>query len=91
MAAARGVDDSISNSMGRRCRVIAQGYKVVDEERHAVDYRPSVWADYFIKNPTLPHTYEVHVLSHYSHHVQYMTRTYVNIYMSIYGLIRLFC
>jgi hypothetical protein len=73
MAAAREVHDSIvSNSMGRRCRVIAQGYKVVDEERHAVDYRPSVvWADYFIKNPTLPHTYEVHVLSHYSH-VQYI-------------------
>ncbi|OQU92401.1 alpha-copaene synthase isoform X1 [Sorghum bicolor] len=53
MAAAREVDD---DSMG--CRVIAQGYKVLDEERHAVDYRPSVWGDYFIKNPTLPHTYE---------------------------------
>ncbi|KAL5219008.1 hypothetical protein ABZP36_019692 [Zizania latifolia] len=39
-------------------RVIAQGYKVLDEERHAVDYRPSVWGDYFISNPTLPHNYE---------------------------------
>jgi hypothetical protein len=57
MAGARQ-DDSSSN-MG--CRVIAQGYKVVDEERHAVDYRPSVWGDYFIKNPALPHTYEVHI------------------------------
>ncbi|KAL6842182.1 hypothetical protein ACP4OV_028161 [Aristida adscensionis] len=42
----------------RGCRVIAQGYRVLDEERHAVDYRPSVWGDYFIKNPTLPHTHE---------------------------------
>ncbi|KAF8698823.1 hypothetical protein HU200_035082 [Digitaria exilis] len=41
-----------------RCRVIAQGYRVLDEERHAVDYRPSVWGDYFIKNPTLPHAHE---------------------------------
>ncbi|KAL6619725.1 hypothetical protein ACP70R_034864 [Stipagrostis hirtigluma subsp. patula] len=40
------------------CRVIAQGYRVLDEERHAVDYRPSIWGDYFIKNPTLPHTCE---------------------------------
>uniref|UniRef100_J3LPZ0 Terpene synthase n=1 Tax=Oryza brachyantha TaxID=4533 RepID=J3LPZ0_ORYBR len=39
-------------------RVIAQGYTVVDEERHAVDYRPSVWGDYFISNPTLSHNYE---------------------------------
>uniref|UniRef100_K4AMF5 Terpene synthase metal-binding domain-containing protein n=1 Tax=Setaria italica TaxID=4555 RepID=K4AMF5_SETIT len=28
-------------------------------ERHAVDYRPSVSGDYFIKNPTLPHPHEV--------------------------------
>ncbi|CAL4923246.1 unnamed protein product [Urochloa decumbens] len=42
----------------RSCRVIAQGYRVLDEERHAVDYRPSVWGDYFIKNPTLPHPHE---------------------------------
>lgn len=40
------------------CRIIAQGYMVLDEERHAVDYRPSVWGDYFINNPTLPHNYE---------------------------------
>nr|CAB3500455.1 unnamed protein product [Digitaria exilis] len=44
-----------------RCRVIAQGYRVLDEERHAVDYRPSVWGDYFIKNPTLPHAHEIGV------------------------------
>lgn len=39
-------------------RVIAQGYTVVDERRHEVDYRLSVWGDYFIKNPTLPHTHQ---------------------------------
>uniref|UniRef100_A0A0E0ITU5 Uncharacterized protein n=1 Tax=Oryza nivara TaxID=4536 RepID=A0A0E0ITU5_ORYNI len=38
-------------------RVIAQGYRVVDEERHAVNYRSSVWGDYFIRNPILPHNY----------------------------------
>ncbi|RLN17669.1 hypothetical protein C2845_PM02G23470 [Panicum miliaceum] len=53
MAAAREVG---SSSMG--CRVIAQGYKVLDERRHAVDYRPSIWGDHFIKNPTPPHTNE---------------------------------
>jgi hypothetical protein len=42
-------------------RMIAQGYRVLDERRHAVDYRRSVWGDYFIQNPTLPHTHEVHV------------------------------
>lgn len=40
-------------------RVIAQGYRVVDEERHAVNYRSSVWGDYFIRNPILPHNYRV--------------------------------
>ncbi|KAK1682677.1 hypothetical protein QYE76_043525 [Lolium multiflorum] len=39
-------------------RMIAQGYTVLDERRHAVDYRRSVWGDYFIQNPTLPHTHE---------------------------------
>uniref|UniRef100_A0A0E0NWU0 Uncharacterized protein n=1 Tax=Oryza rufipogon TaxID=4529 RepID=A0A0E0NWU0_ORYRU len=39
-------------------RVIAQGYRVVDEERHTVDYRSSVWGDYFIRNPILPHNYQ---------------------------------
>jgi len=56
MAAPREVG---SSSMGLGSRVIAQGYKVLDEERHAVDYRPSVWGDHFIKNPTLPHTNKV--------------------------------
>ncbi|KAF7098410.1 hypothetical protein CFC21_100154 [Triticum aestivum] len=28
---------------------------------YAVDYPPSVWGDYFIKNPTLPHTHEMSV------------------------------
>ncbi|EAZ27407.1 hypothetical protein OsJ_11354 [Oryza sativa Japonica Group] len=41
-------------------RVIAQGYRVVDEERHAVNYRSSVWGDYFIRNPILPHNYRKH-------------------------------
>ncbi|OEL34820.1 Beta-caryophyllene synthase [Dichanthelium oligosanthes] len=57
MAALREAESS--NDTG--CRVIAQGYKVLDEKRHAVDYRPSVWGDYFIKSPTLPHTYEVYM------------------------------
>uniref|UniRef100_A0ACD5XSG2 Uncharacterized protein n=1 Tax=Avena sativa TaxID=4498 RepID=A0ACD5XSG2_AVESA len=39
-------------------RMIAQGYTVLDERRHTVDYRRSVWGDYFIRNPTLPHTHE---------------------------------
>uniref|UniRef100_A0A8I7B7Z1 Terpene synthase n=2 Tax=Hordeum vulgare subsp. vulgare TaxID=112509 RepID=A0A8I7B7Z1_HORVV len=39
-------------------RVIAQGYTVLDERRHAVDYRLSVWGDYFIRNPALPHTHQ---------------------------------
>uniref|UniRef100_A0ACD5WRP9 Uncharacterized protein n=1 Tax=Avena sativa TaxID=4498 RepID=A0ACD5WRP9_AVESA len=50
--AAQGVEG------GESGRVIAQGYMVVDERRHAVDYRLSVWGDYFIQNPTLPHTHE---------------------------------
>ncbi|KAG8062972.1 hypothetical protein GUJ93_ZPchr0003g18434 [Zizania palustris] len=54
-----GIDEGESFDVGMaECRVIAQGYRVVDEERHAVDYRPSVWGDYFIANPTLPHNYE---------------------------------
>ncbi|KAM3253617.1 hypothetical protein ACQJBY_047609 [Aegilops geniculata] len=39
-------------------RVIAQGYTVLDERRHEVDYRLSVWGDFFIQNPTLPHTHQ---------------------------------
>nr|CAB3495576.1 unnamed protein product [Digitaria exilis] len=50
---------SLTGESHARCRVIAQGYRVLDEERHAVDYRPSVWGDYFIKNPTLPHAHEM--------------------------------
>jgi hypothetical protein len=61
MAAAReGEGESSTNTVG--CRVIAQGYKVLDEQRHAVDYRPSVWGDYFIKNPHFPHTHEVYII-----------------------------
>jgi hypothetical protein len=60
------------------CRVIAQGYRVVDEERHAVDYRPSVWGDYFIKNPTLPHPHEVCV------------RIYMSTYIHISSLVGTF-
>ncbi|CAM0948567.1 unnamed protein product [Alopecurus aequalis] len=44
--------------MAKEGRVIAQGYSVLDEQRHAVDYHLSVWGDYFIRNPTLPHTHE---------------------------------
>ena len=82
MAAAREVDD---DSMG--CRVIAQGYKVLDEERHAVDYRPSVWGDYFIKNPTLPHTYEVHIIIYIYRHTH--TLAFPCIYYSKVEMMRL--
>jgi hypothetical protein len=33
-------------------------------ERRTLNYRPSVWVDYFIKNPILPLTHEVHMNVH---------------------------
>uniref|UniRef100_A0A0D9VVG7 Uncharacterized protein n=1 Tax=Leersia perrieri TaxID=77586 RepID=A0A0D9VVG7_9ORYZ len=57
------------------CRVIAQGYRVVDEKRHAVDYRPSVWGDYFITNPTLPHNYQKSLEWMKGRHIELINKT----------------
>jgi hypothetical protein len=50
--------------MAKEGRVIALGYTVLNERQHAVDYHLSMWGDYFINNPTLPHTHEVYPLTH---------------------------
>ncbi|WVZ57318.1 hypothetical protein U9M48_007716 [Paspalum notatum var. saurae] len=84
MAAASASEEESRNNTG--CRVIAQGYRVVDEQRHAVDYRPSVWGDYFIKNPALPHTHQQTVMAnglfYDNEHIDLARSKYLSLWLS---------